>query len=427
MANFLDILNAVTASLGGLAQITNQQAKEREQRDLEGAKLLAQLKDYEFVPAQGMQRPAFLDAMRGIQGTAEGQRVVNVGGQPFVVRQRQTLGERMPNLFAPQPVAPRVPSVSAAPAQPMIQFGEAEPVTSEAPSLATTQPFVPQKGGKLSDTFVAKAEQVAKRLGMQFHDFLSIMDFETGGTFSPAIRNKAGSGAVGLIQFLPQTAEAMGTTTANLAAMQPEQQLDYVEKYFTPYVGKLGNLQDAYMAVLYPKAIGKPPATVLFRHGTEEYRQNAGLDTQQKGYITVADTTGKIRDYASRTGGEVAKQAQPSAMAAIAAGAAGMPGQNLVATAPSVAGATMPLPSGAILPPLPQPPAPMGEMPTFDRNELAQYVINDPIVQQLKNERSADALAKLQARTQQLQTEFRAEKRLSWQGKMDIRRQEWQN
>lgn len=152
----------------------------------------------------------------------------------------------------------------------------------------------------LSPQFVAKVDQMAQRLGTQPDYLLQVMDFETGGTFDPAIRNKAGSGATGLIQFMPETARRLGTTTEKLARMTPEQQLDYVERYFAPYTGKLTSLQDTYMAVLYPKAIGKSAQQPLFAKGSQAYAQNAGLDTARKGVVTVGDAVRAVGRFAGR-------------------------------------------------------------------------------------------------------------------------------
>lgn len=158
----------------------------------------------------------------------------------------------------------------------------------------TTQPIIGSE--KLTPTFTAKATEVANRLQMNPQDLLRIISFETGGTFNPAERNRAGSGATGLIQFTEQTAKALGTTTEALAKMTPEQQLDYVEKYLTPYKGKLGNLKDAYLAVLKPAALGQGLDAPLFtrEHDPLAYRQNAGLDTGGKGQVTVGDALGAV-------------------------------------------------------------------------------------------------------------------------------------
>ena len=147
----------------------------------------------------------------------------------------------------------------------------------------------------LTPEFQQKVEAIEKRLGMEPGSLLAVMRFETGGTFDPAERNRAGSGATGLIQFMPKTAKGLGTSTEALAKMSAEDQLEYVEKYFQPYKGKMGTLKDAYMAVLYPKAIGKPEWYPLFTQGTKAYEQNAGLDRDKKGMVTVADAVSMVQ------------------------------------------------------------------------------------------------------------------------------------
>lgn len=176
---------------------------------------------------------------------------------------------------------------------------------------------VPGGGGlgmdtsSLPATFRTKAAEVERRLGMQQGDLLRLIHFETGGTFDPAVQNRAGSGATGLIQFMPATAKALGTTPEALAKMTPEQQLDVVEKYLSPYKGKIGNLQDAYMAVFYPKAIGQSGQYTLFTKEGEPtaYRQNAGLDTEGKGYVTVSDAVAAVQ---RTTGGGGAGRPDPT-------------------------------------------------------------------------------------------------------------------
>ena len=145
--------------------------------------------------------------------------------------------------------------------------------------------------------FKNKVIEVAKRLNMDPKVLIAIMAFETGGSFSPSQKNAAGSGATGLIQFMPSTAKGLGTTTDALARMTAVQQLDYVEKYFAPYKGKLNTVADAYMAVLWPAAVGKSMDYVLFKKGTTAYNQNKGLDTNKDGVITKAEASYKVRKY----------------------------------------------------------------------------------------------------------------------------------
>lgn len=169
-------------------------------------------------------------------------------------------------------------------------------------------PFIPGEE-KLTPGFRQKVGEVAGRLGTAPEDLLGVMSFETGGSFSTGIKNRAGSGATGLIQFMPSTAQSLGTSPEALAQMSPEQQLDVVEKYLTPYKGKLNSLKDTYMAVLYPAAIGAPESTTLFQQGSKAYEQNAGLDVRQRGQITVGDVLSRVRRF---LGGGVAEAATHS-------------------------------------------------------------------------------------------------------------------
>lgn len=154
----------------------------------------------------------------------------------------------------------------------------------------------------VTPAFRAKVDQVARRLRMDPQHLLTVMSFETGGTFDPAVKNQAGSGATGLIQFLPATAQRLGTTTDDLARMTPEQQLDYVEQYLRPYAGRMRTQQDAYMAVLNPSAIGKSASYVVFQQGTRAYDLNKALDPAQTGRITIGDTMRSVGRHLQASG-----------------------------------------------------------------------------------------------------------------------------
>ncbi|AXB30838.1 hypothetical protein DSB67_04295 [Vibrio campbellii] len=81
-------------------------------------------------------------------------------------------------------------------------------------------------GAKVSPEFKHKVLLVCKELGINPDFLMACMAFETGETFSPKIKNAAGSGATGLIQFMPATAKGLGTTTEKLAQMTAVKQLD---------------------------------------------------------------------------------------------------------------------------------------------------------------------------------------------------------
>lgn len=123
---------------------------------------------------------------------------------------------------------------------------------------------------------------------------MACMAFETGVTFSPTIKNAAGSGAVGLIQFMPRTAKALGTTE-KLEKMSAVEQVDYVKKYLTPYKSRLKKLEDIYMAILYPAAIGKLTNHTLFEDGNKTYTQNKGFDKNNNKKISIKETSSKLR------------------------------------------------------------------------------------------------------------------------------------
>ncbi|TPJ52573.1 transglycosylase SLT domain-containing protein, partial [Mesorhizobium sp. B2-6-7] len=135
---------------------------------------------------------------------------------------------------------------------------------------------------------------LSKRIGCDPSHLMAAMAFESGETFAPDKRNPS-SGATGLIQFMRSTAEGLGTSLEALAQMSQVQQLVYVEKYLAPYAGRFGSLSDMYMAILYPAAIGKPEASVLFSSGTKAYSQNSGLDVNGDGFVTKGEAASKVQ------------------------------------------------------------------------------------------------------------------------------------
>tara|TARA_Y100000356_G_C11258314_1_gene291692 strand:- start:518 stop:3370 length:2853 start_codon:yes stop_codon:yes gene_type:complete len=151
--------------------------------------------------------------------------------------------------------------------------------------------------------FQAEVSAVAKRLGISANDLYAVMGFETGGTFNPGIRNAAGSGATGLIQFMASTAKGLGTSTDALSRMSRVEQMQYVEKYLSNKGIRGGSLSDIYMAVLFPAAVGKGDDFVLFGRGAmagyegRAYDQNRGLDLDGSGSVTKAEAASKVFNY----------------------------------------------------------------------------------------------------------------------------------
>ena len=147
---------------------------------------------------------------------------------------------------------------------------------------------------KVSVEFKTKVISIAQDLQVNPDHLMAAMAFETGQTFSPSIKNKL-SGAIGLIQFMPSTAKALGTSSKALAKMTAEEQLDYVKKYLLPYAGRMKTVEDLYMAILYPVAVAKPNSYVLFKDGSKAYEQNSGLDSNEDGMVTKEEAAHKVK------------------------------------------------------------------------------------------------------------------------------------
>ncbi len=154
--------------------------------------------------------------------------------------------------------------------------------------------------------------QLAQKYNVSVQDLYAVMSFETGGTFDPSQKNigydgtpETGSGATGLIQFMPSTAKGLGTSTEELSKMTRAEQLKYVDKYFSNKGIEGGNLDDLYMAILFPVAVGKPDNFVLFGKGAISgyrgiaYDQNIGLDLNNDGSVTKAEAAAKVRKHYS--------------------------------------------------------------------------------------------------------------------------------
>jgi hypothetical protein len=152
-------------------------------------------------------------------------------------------------------------------------------------------------GSRVSEDFAQALIELCQRFGWTASHaswLMACMAFESARTFRSDIRNAAGSGAVGLIQFMPSTAAGLGTSVENLALLSPESQLYYVGEYFRSYAARIASLPDMYMAILLPSAIGKPDDAPLFVGGVA-YRQNSGLDANDDGTVTKAEASSRVQ------------------------------------------------------------------------------------------------------------------------------------
>ena len=194
------------------------------------------------------------------------------------------------------------------------------PIDVDPKKLEPPKPAPSTVKDKVKDTVETvhnKVEEVAKNLGIEKSYLYSIIHHETAGTWDPAKPNGMGSGAVGLIQFMPDTATALGTTTQDLAKMTIVEQLAYVEKFYKMVGVKPGmDIGDIYMMTFAPKYVydndrilgqaGNYKVLPGFKGASLDtiYRQNSVFDhgdparhKPKKGFFTVADIKNHINTY----------------------------------------------------------------------------------------------------------------------------------
>ncbi|MEZ4885001.1 MAG: transglycosylase SLT domain-containing protein [Chitinophagales bacterium] len=141
------------------------------------------------------------------------------------------------------------------------------------------------------DDFEKKVRNISNKLDIHPNWLMAIMHSES--KLDASVVNLKGSGAAGLIQFLPTTAIDMDITVEQMRNLNHVQQLDYVHTYLkgvkeTRKVN-YNNITDLYLAILYPAAIGKDVEFVLYRKPSEKYQANSGLDENRDGEISISD------------------------------------------------------------------------------------------------------------------------------------------
>ncbi len=157
-----------------------------------------------------------------------------------------------------------------------------------------------KKAPHLSDGFYNKAVAIAKRLNCDPNDLLAIMYSESG--LKPGAVNNS-SGATGLIQFIPSTAESLGTTTQALKRMSAEEQLVYVEKYLSKMKKAAGfgasdkiGAGSLYALIFLPARANKEVLASMYESNSY-YSANRGLDRNGDGQITKSELAQRVRGY----------------------------------------------------------------------------------------------------------------------------------
>jgi hypothetical protein len=152
--------------------------------------------------------------------------------------------------------------------------------------------------------FLEEIKRVAKALNFKPIDLIAAMNLETGKSFNPAQPNLKGSGAMGLIQFMPAIAIENGTTTAELSNMSRVQQMAVVERYFRrwrwpgPVVGDQYNV---YLTIFLPAYRYKKDVLVSSSDTGDDLRyynaNKRAYDPNNTGQITVKAVAGAVDSF----------------------------------------------------------------------------------------------------------------------------------
>lgn len=150
------------------------------------------------------------------------------------------------------------------------------------------KPTVTKK--ELGPEFLSRTKQIAQKLNCDYRDLLAVMNSESGMNSKAVNRT---TGATGLIQFMPSTAEGLGTSVEALKNMSPIEQLEFVEKYLSRMKKAAGfapndklSGADLYALIFLP---GRAKYEVLTNQNEKYYRPNRGLDLNKDGKITKTE------------------------------------------------------------------------------------------------------------------------------------------
>lgn len=143
----------------------------------------------------------------------------------------------------------------------------------------------------------ARLVALARTLGARPAWIANVIQFES--RWNPQAINQRvevqtpGTGASGLVQFTTGTAAQLGTSLAKIRAMGMVEQFELVEQYFllARIPKPLATQADVFMAVFYPRAIGRGPDWLLGSDRGLEYV--AKLQADNPGIKTAADYTRK--------------------------------------------------------------------------------------------------------------------------------------
>jgi len=155
--------------------------------------------------------------------------------------------------------------------------------------------------GESRATFEITVRNISDKLGINPNWLMMVMWSESRLN-AQAVNKQAGdpadpltrsaNRATGLIQFMPDTALNLGTTTVALYRMDAITQLQYVYRYFKSWSGKMKSYFDLYFVTFFPDAIGKPDDFILETAKKSRYiiaKQNPFFDVNKDGILTAGE------------------------------------------------------------------------------------------------------------------------------------------
>ncbi len=146
-----------------------------------------------------------------------------------------------------------------------------------------------------TDKFIMGVRDIEKAHSMQPADLCRVMQIESGLGTAPCNHYTRASGP---IQFMPSVLTAVGWlgTPEDFAKVPLQDTIPYVRRYFARF-GVLSTLADAYAAVFWPAAVGKPDDFEIAESHSIVYRYNAILDANGDGHLTKSDLDPACRRF----------------------------------------------------------------------------------------------------------------------------------
>jgi soluble lytic murein transglycosylase-like protein len=155
-----------------------------------------------------------------------------------------------------------------------------------------TGSVTPPEDIKANTGFTSAVDALASKYNISADEVYSVIQGESA--FNPTAQNA--SGATGLFQFIPSTAEELGTTTEAILRMSPVEQVALYDKYLQrwEYTGdnRLGIMQAA------PAFASRASGDTIYDTDSAAWRQNPGWRSLGDGPITVES----INSYYAKQG-----------------------------------------------------------------------------------------------------------------------------